>query len=413
MRFNAIKMTRSGLLVTFNLLVLGMIFTNHQMCTISIASTPVGASEASRSSYSNSIKSHEDSYINPPPMSPAPTCTKEQREKITHQLMFQDDEDFKNSVEKDFGRLQHTNIFACPNPTWIDNFYKEIGTNGTTTNDDDHGNGFFLGISVGCNKGHDAIRTARMGLSAVEFDAQKWATEISEGTDEVGICKQEHSEQAKIVAPKRRAGEMHCIEPMPSTFAVLRRASDALDLETQGLVLTHAAISSAQGTVKFPKAMAAGREDIGIGFCNDPGLNKKETSNQCEDVPMYSLERYVDKFVTSKGPVHILQIDVEGWDFDVLFGASSVLDRTHYLEFEYHSSGKWNHLHLPDAVRLLDGKGFTCYWAGNARLWRITECYFEVYNHWHGWSNVACVHRSQRKLSEKMEELFLETLDSW
>ena len=44
----------------------------------------------------------------------------------------------------------------------------------------------------------------------------------------------------------------------------------------------------------------------------------------------------------SKGMVpSIFYLYVEGYDFDVLFGASSVLDRTHYLEFEYHEQGNW------------------------------------------------------------------------
>ena len=81
----------------------------------------------------------------------------------------------------------------------------------------------------------------------------------------------------------------------------------------------------------------------------------------------------------SKGMVpSIFYLYVEGYDFDVLFGASSVLDRNHYLEFEYHEQGNWGKLHIQDAVRLLDGKGFTCYWAGKNKLWRISGCYFEL-----------------------------------
>ena len=113
------------------------------------------------------------------------------------------------------------------------------------------------------------------------------------------------------------------------------------------------------------------------------------------------------------GPINILQIDVEGYDFDVLFGAGSVLDSTHYLEFEYHRDGKWGNLHLQDAVRLLDGKGFTCYWSGENRLWRISGCYFEHYNYFHGWSNVACVHRSQKILYDRMEKVFTDLLEEW
>jgi len=55
--------------------------------------------------------------------------------------------------------------------------------------------------------------------------------------------------------------------------------------------------------------------------------------------------------------------------------------------------------------------GFTCYWLSGADLRRITECYFDVYNTWHYWSNLACVHRSYSKLAERMEIRFNQTLD--
>jgi hypothetical protein len=70
----------------------------------------------------------------------------------------------------------------------------------------------------------------------------------------------------------------------------------------------------------------------------------------------------------------------------------------------------FNRHHLPDTVRLLDHKGFTCYWSGKSKLWCITGCYFDVYNTYHGWLNVACVHRTYEKLAERMESLFLATM---
>ena len=147
----------------------------------------------------------------------------------------------------------------------------------------------------------------------------------------------------------------------------------------------------------------AGTEHLGIHDCDANGAS-------CVEVPLYSLESYVTQFVRSPGPIDVLAIDVEGWDFDVLFGAGAVLDRVRYLEFEYHVAGHWEKLSLPTAVELLDAKGFTCYWAGERRLWRVTRCDFEVYHKWHGWSNLACVHWSQRELATKMEDLFLDTL---
>ena len=113
-----------------------------------------------------------------------------------------------------------------------------------------------------------------------------------------------------------------------------------------------------------------------------------------------------------------------------------------FKSYPYDGTGKWVDFHLLDAVRLLDGKGnlvmsesfygdctvlflsslwpfphsvktgFTCYWTSSTHLWRITECYFDVYETWHGWSNVACVHRSYSILAKRMEDRFISTLTS-
>eukprot|EP00984_Skeletonema_dohrnii_P038209 scaffold41179_cov172-Skeletonema_dohrnii-CCMP3373.AAC.1 len=324
---------------------------------------------------------------NPTTSDASPLCTAEQMRKIAHQLMLTEDKDinFKDTSKLNSPRL--ANWFQCPETSWIDKFYAE---------ETDIGSSDFLGISVGCNKGHDAIRTARMGLSDATIDAHKWRDEFHSA--EEGVCSQEYADQYNVVFPQRK-GEMHCIEPMPSTFSELDRAGDKLGLKSKGMVFTHAAISSTSGAVNFPN-IDIGMERSSIGDCN----SKAKAGKNCVEVPMFSLEDYVAKYVKGRGPINILQIDVEGYDFDVLFGAGSVLDSTHYLEFEYHKQGKWGNLHLQDAVRLLDGKGFTCYWSGENRLWRISGCYFEHYNYFHGWSNVACVHRSQKRLYDRMEK---------
>eukprot|EP00978_Attheya_sp_CCMP212_P011920 scaffold29623_cov46-Attheya_sp.AAC.2 len=115
----------------------------------------------------------------------------------------------------------------------------------------------------------------------------------------------------------------------------------------------------------------------------------------CESVDVFSLKTYVENFVQStSSPINILSIDVEGFDFDVIFGASSkILDRVEYLEFEYNWMGSWGKQHLFDAVKLLDDHDFTCYWAGVDRLWRLTDCWLSYYD-MRTWSNVACVHHS-------------------
>lgn len=297
----------------------------------------------------------------------------------------------------DAGRLPYAS--KCPEATWIKRYFHEESNIGSED---------FIGISVGCNKGHDAIRMARMGLSSSVFDGAAWKAAL--GDLKAGaICRQDSTGQEEVKFPKRN-GTMHCIEPMPSTIEKLKNASKSLGLERQGFVVTHAAISSVDGSVKFPSGDLAGSE----GFSMDDCIDGKVDESKCVEVPMYSLESYVDRFVTRNGPINVLQIDVEGFDFDVLFGAGRVLDRTNYIEFEYHIVGNWGGLHLLDAVKLLDGKGFTCYWAGyKGNLWKITGCYIPIYDSWHGWSNVACVHRLHTNLADRMENQFLQTLSKW
>jgi FkbM family methyltransferase len=194
---------------------------------------------------------------------------------------------------------------------------------------------------------------------------------------------------------------------VPSTAQILSNSTKDLGLDQGKSIFefTKAAVSSADGMIEFSTSVKdGGKETKSIG---------DSCRGNCEEVPMYSLQTYVDKFVKSKtDPINILSVDVEGFDFDVLFGAGSVLDRTEYIEFEFHATGNWRNYHIMDAINLLSGKGFTCYWSGQQKLWRLTECHHDVYNHWHGWSNVACVHRSQKVLATKMERLFLDTLES-
>lgn len=115
----------------------------------------------------------------------------------------------------------------------------------------------------------------------------------------------------------------------------------------------------------------------------------------------------------SRNPINILSIDVEGFDGDVLLGATSdVLKRVEYLEFEYNWMGSWKAQHLYDVIEMLDtSAGFTCYWAGINRLRRITDCWMAYYDV-KSWSNIACANRNLApQLAAKMEDIFHRSLD--
>eukprot|EP00559_Dactyliosolen_fragilissimus_P005908 CAMPEP_0184861296 /NCGR_PEP_ID=MMETSP0580-20130426/6009_1 /TAXON_ID=1118495 /ORGANISM="Dactyliosolen fragilissimus" /LENGTH=294 /DNA_ID=CAMNT_0027358725 /DNA_START=293 /DNA_END=1174 /DNA_ORIENTATION=- len=261
----------------------------------------------------------------------------------------------------------------CAERTWIEEYYRDhvhvrrssFSSSSRNRNRNRNRNEHpFVGLSIGCNKGNDAIRIARMGTNNPKFDKDEWS-KVSGMTE--GVCNQRNASQFYLRPDVGiRKGEVHCIEPFPSTIDRLNHATAALGFYHDEFVVSMAALSSADGMTRFPRSSLtdsnsntedAGRENANIDHCFQPQMEE-----YCQDVPLYSLQSYADKFIKSKGPIHVLAIDVEGYDFDVLFGAGSVLDRTYYIEFEYHGKGAWKHYHISDVIMLLNGKGFTCYW---------------------------------------------------
>ena len=203
----------------------------------------------------------------------------------------------------------------------------------------------------------------------------------------------------------RKKSELHCIEPMPATAKELARAAQELGWTEMGFVVTHAAIGKNDGMARFPSTSSVGVENKGLGNGCESSL--------CEDVVVYSLDSYVQQYV-SPYPIDYLSIDVEGFDFDVLLGGlNDTLPKVRYLEFEYNWMGSWKDQSLSDAVDILDRIGFTCYWAGkNGLLWQITNCWLEHYDV-HVWSNVACINRHDGQMSsvaQDMQKRFLSTL---
>jgi FkbM family methyltransferase len=206
------------------------------------------------------------------------------------------------------------------------------------------------------------------------------------------------------------SAELFCIEALPATAVVLQKSVSKLNLDRKGFHIVPAALSRQDGTAWFPKSSeGAGREDVGIDYCNS---TNSSSTGLCQEIPVYSIDTFVNQKWDSKEIIHFLSIDVEGYDIDVLLGGVQVLKRVEYLEFEYHRIGSWVNYPLSAAIDPLDSIGFTCYWAGSGgRLWRITGCYRNVYN-FHYWSNVACVNRALVPvLAQQMEERFLNQLN--
>ena len=211
-------------------------------------------------------------------------------------------------------------LTKCPKSIWIENYYKTKLSRGNKDQ-------FFLGINIGCNKGYDAVKIAWMGTGNSKFDTDDWAKSMtSSGVDSAGACNQMISSKLLLDSEEEYSsrilhqGEVHCVEPLPSTVSALRNSSGVLGLKDEGLVITQAAISSSYGSAYFPNK-PPGSEQGTLASCD-------VSKNSYVEVPMYSLETYVETYVEDQCPINILSIDVEGYGFDVLFGAgSSIIDR--------------------------------------------------------------------------------------
>ena len=186
-----------------------------------------------------------------------------------------------------------------------------------------------------------------------------------------------------------------------------------------GLIVSHYAISGPgpeEGKTMFPDRVA-GHEGSHFDEClNYDKLTPQQQANiKCKEVKTITIDRYLKKHIdrrdTKKGRrIPFLSIDIEGYDFSGMKAGRKTLQRTDYLEFEYHVAGDWGKQKLEDAVNMLKGHGFVCYWAGVNKLWRITDCWMDRFEH-HGWSNVACVNpKYQPALARKMEDVFTDTL---
>ena len=333
-------------------------------------------------------------------------CTHQQKEQLLR--------DLPNSVDCLKRGYQNkcsiTQATKCPLSTWLHQFYY----NNTSSEP-------FLAINVGCNKGFDAVQLLRMGSNNASVKTRDWGTGLKQAGSvtaadtfvAIGVCQQESVTDVPVSQSVPRQAQVHCLEPLPPTVGALRQANH--HTKYQGLVIAHTAVSSRSGKVLFPTSRVAvgehgevqvGTENMGIDTCS------KIAGKNCQSVPLTTLDAYTGRLQPDR--VHVLLIDVEGWDYDVLLGGSRTLVRTEYIEFEYNWKGGWFQKRrknsLQTAITYLQHMDFVCYWAGVGKLWRITQCWLD---HFGGpfWSNVACVNtRLNSELANQMEALFLETL---
>jgi len=305
-----------------------------------------------------------------------------------------------------FNKCTITKKTGCPDPSWLHAHYTLLG-----------GAKDFFAVNIGCNKGFDAIQYLRMGTNNASISKSQWR-EYMPADMQPGVCGQERDERelssshSSSAAAVQSNARVVCVEPLTNTYAAL--ASAAAHYPGQFDVLQYAVNNEPPGTALFPKA-TSGAEKEGTGNCYSKRPARQARLRElCEPIPTTKLDLLMQQPDYQGRDVHILLIDVEGWDYEVLKGGVETLRRTHYLEFEYNWRGQWwdqkEEQPLLEAVTLLDNMDFTCYWAGQRQLWQLTGCWLPHYNGLF-WSNVVCVNRVLSPiLAQTMSDLFLETI---
>ena len=371
-----------------------------------------------------SVKKVDDSNVSTASRPPPPAaCTTEQKSIIMKHLD-------PTLCHKDQGKAFEqkcslTQATKCPKQTWITDYYQHKHKN---KNHDDHdtaaGDSSFVAVYVGCNKGYDAVNTLRMGSGDKRYNKQDWRGQLQETFQ--SVCAQneddlefpihhhDHSSSLRSSSSPIIDATVHCLEPTPRLADRLLSSVKNLGWDNN-LLVTQAAISKNNGEMYFPNPKrVVGVENQGLSNCARLLKKGEEYMKKvCVKVNVFTLDHYMENVTTKKatGMIDLLSIDVEGFDFDVMLGGSNTLSKTKYLEFEYNWMGSWATQNLKDAIKYLDEFGFTCYWAGTDRLWRIDEsCWLDHYD-FHTWSNVACVNRIlQPEVAKNMEDTFLRTL---
>jgi FkbM family methyltransferase len=350
-----------------------------------------------------------------------PQCTAEQLNMIEYQLPSRRCK--KTAKQPWQNRCSFSYATRCPKAVWLEEFHRQSpnhdGNNNININNSnsvENGEPYQpIAIYVGCNKAMDAVNTLRMLSSDTVFDKDVWRDRLfSNETVSAGNCNQEFEPQFAL--PNSNPAKLpinavvHCIEASPITARRLNQTVEELGWQSS-LLVVNAAMGASDGEARFPdqQVNSVGVETISMADCTITGRKRF-----CKTIQQYKLDTYTSQFVlpTSQN-IDFLSIDVEGFDWDVLLGATRTLERVNYLEFEYNWKGSWANQTLSTAIHHLKERGFVCYWAGSSgNLWRITGCWMDYYDI-RFWSNVACVNTRReavQSMANHMEELFLETL---
>lgn len=209
---------------------------------------------------------------------------------------------------------------------------------------------------------------------------------------DVGSHRGESIERFRKIFP---GSIVHAFEPEKVNFSILEKKYR----EDQNIILNNCGVGNLNGSLtyhSFEKTDVGGFHQIDI---NDPwtkirslqhGTTPQSFETSSYDVPVIKLDNYVNKY----GPkhIHLLKIDTQGFEDEVLKGCSDTLKDNiiDFIELEIIIKGPYKKtLHFKDIENILSPLGYSLYGIKNGSsyyhspilqfdiLFAKADCYLE------------------------------------
>ncbi len=164
---------------------------------------------------------------------------------------------------------------------------------------------------------------------------------------------------------------LHAFEPFPGTFESLRKNLQAHHI--QQYVKTNQLALSSEESVREFFALGA---DVGVNsFYEENAISASLPQHEKVEVRSTTLDQYC--LQEKIAYIHLLKIDTEGHDFDVLRGSEQMLRRNaiNAIQFEYNHRWIYARHFLRDVFEWVQPFGL--------RLGKVTPKGIEVYHAWH------------------------------
>jgi FkbM family methyltransferase len=148
-------------------------------------------------------------------------------------------------------------------------------------------------------------------------------------------------------------GAVHSFEANPFTAELLNITAEAN--HWRNVTINHIALGDSDATLRVRAMDLANdiqREDFNLG-----GWTLREVANGDWTVPVTTLDHYVAQRGIER--VHMLKVDVEGFEHKVLRGADEVLRRNHpYLMLELNAKGDIELAHTAELIAFLEKRRY-------------------------------------------------------